>query len=174
MPNHVINEVIIVAGDKADAIMSDLLNTEGDIDFSVLLPIPLNYWQGSVSMDHEKAFAWSALDWCRTNWGTKWNAYGLDEGRKHNSVTHRDGEIVLTFQTAWGPPRGWLVAIFNKHNVPIVNIWLSEGGFDARVETFTPDDGGAFGPEWKHAECGEIETRRLHKLLWGVEEFAET
>ena len=38
-------------------------------------------------------------DWCISNWGTKWNAYGYDE----NGVDYHDGDS-LCFQTAWSAP----------------------------------------------------------------------
>lgn len=38
-------------------------------------------------------------DWCVTNWGTKWNAYGYDE----NGTDYHDGDS-LCFQTAWSAP----------------------------------------------------------------------
>ena len=38
-------------------------------------------------------------DWCVTNWGTKWNAYGYDE----NGADYHDGNS-LCFQTAWSAP----------------------------------------------------------------------
>ena len=38
-------------------------------------------------------------DWCVTNWGTKWNAYGYDE----NGADYHDGDS-LCFQTAWSAP----------------------------------------------------------------------
>ena len=38
-------------------------------------------------------------EWCVRNWGTKWNAYGYDEG----GVDYHDGDS-LRFQTAWSAP----------------------------------------------------------------------
>ena len=37
-------------------------------------------------------------DWCIENWGTKWNAYGYDEGVDYS------GNDALCFQTAWAAP----------------------------------------------------------------------
>lgn len=43
-----------------------------------------------------------AYDWCVMNWGTKWDVceFSLIEG---------DDSLVLTFETAWSPPREWVL-----------------------------------------------------------------
>ena len=38
-------------------------------------------------------------DWCISNWGTKWNAYGYSE----DTIDYHDGDM-LYFQTAWSAP----------------------------------------------------------------------
>lgn len=38
-------------------------------------------------------------DWCISNWGTKWNAYGYSE----DAIDYHDGDT-LCFQTAWSAP----------------------------------------------------------------------
>ena len=38
-------------------------------------------------------------DWCISNWGTKWNAYGYSE----DTIDYHDGDT-LYFQTAWSAP----------------------------------------------------------------------
>lgn len=38
-------------------------------------------------------------DWCISNWGTKWNAYGYSE----DTIDYHDGDT-LCFQTAWSAP----------------------------------------------------------------------
>ena len=44
------------------------------------------------------------FEWCRNNWGTKWNAY-------HVARRDYDGRVCVTFQTAWGPPVPVIVAL---------------------------------------------------------------
>ena len=41
-------------------------------------------------------------DWCHDNWGTKWNAYGLDQGGRYKSVAH-DGDTLTLTQKPNGP-----------------------------------------------------------------------
>ena len=124
MPNHVINEVVFDRrAAEHPAIIAAACDAEGKVDFGVLLPMPANVWRGSVSRRHSEAFGADCigLDWARTNWGTKWNAYD------HKPTEADDRTLTLRFETAWSPPYPWLVELFNtcgdfRHN------WLSEGG----------------------------------------------
>ncbi len=146
MPNHVINEVIF--SNMNGGILADVINAKGKIDFGILLPPPLNAWMCSCSSLHEKTFKLTMLDWSRDNWGTKWSAYGLDQGDKYQSVVFSDDRIVLTFQTAWQPPYGWLLAIFNKFKVSFQHNWLDEGAARGICGTFNYahyEDGGMQG-----------------------------
>lgn len=175
MPNHVINEIVLHGIPLSEA-GPRVLNSEGYIDFSILLPLPLNFWPGSVSQDHEKAFPGTHLDEAREVWGTKWNAYGHDQGGKYRSVAERDGCTVLTFQSAWNHPRGWTCALFNTFKCKITASWLSEGGFLGHVEKYDYDALVSFTARaWEGTDlrAGSDEQRRLHKLLWGVEEFED-
>lgn len=169
MPNHVINEIVL-HGVSLDRCRDKIVNPEGRLDFSILVPLPINFWAGSVGKEHEESFPGSHLDAARAQWGTKWNAYGLDD----DSVAERDGSTVLTFQTAWSHPRGWTVAIFNTFRCDITASWLSEGGWAGRVESYRINH-GIMGDDWQvtTVEEGSDEYRRLHKLLWGVEEFED-
>jgi hypothetical protein len=134
MPNHVINEIIF--RDCDEQLQRDILAavlTDGEVDFGVLLPKPLNIWMGSCGRKHEQAFRVTGLDWATANWGTKWNAYGHNEGGKYRSVRQDGTSLILTFQTAWRPPYGWIVALFNRfkisfdHDVSSVDIFWRDG-----------------------------------------------
>lgn len=165
MPNHVINEITIHSAALSE-VEPLVRGKERVVDFSVLLPLPLHFWPGSVGSAHEKAFAGTHLDAAKTIWGTKWNAYGDPKCEQVGD------DVVLTFQTAWGPPRGWTVAMFSTLNKAITAKWLSEGGWPAHIEEYRT---GKWGEEWTDTELadGSDEQRHLHKLLWGVEEFED-
>lgn len=169
MPNHVINEITLHDVSLVQA--SPLIfNGNGEISFSVLLPLPINFWSGSVGSLHEKAFPGTHLDAARREWGTKWDAYG------NPTAIERDGSTIITFQTAWGNPRGWVCALFNTLNCRITAKWLDEGALNGVEEVYCPADGDSIlGPSWDSAAIpeGSPEHRRLHKMLWGVEEFAD-
>ncbi len=168
MPNHVINEVVVKGRRLVD--VEPLVKGEKDIDFKVLLPPPLNCWQGGSGVETKKAFPVDWYDWNRANWGTKWNAYGFPD----NAVREHDGATILTFQTAWSTPRGWVLALFNSLNCDIDVSYLDEGCADGALETFIANCPKSLnGPRWDIATIPEKspEHRRLHKMLWGVEEF---
>ena len=177
MPNHVITEVVFrnVSKEQRESILAMVASTEQEIDFNTLLPIPLNVWRGSVGIRHEAAFGKenTALDWCRHNWGTKWNAYGLNEGGKYQSVDQSADTLTLTFQTAWSTPCGWLLALWHKSGCPLEYTWLDEGREHAFAGRFTTYEGGMLNEPWLEDEADEATTRRMHKLLWGVESFDE-
>ena len=171
MPNHVINEVVLhgVSLERAAPLIT---GKDRSIDFAVLLPLPLNFWPGSVGRAHEEAFPGTHLEAARKTWGTKWNAYGIDEGGRYVSVREDGGSTVLTFQTANGHPRGWTVALFNTLTCDITASWLDEGqaeGFRESYRSAGPDKEGANGWDYETIPEGTDEHRRLHKLLWGVE-----
>ncbi|MNU30396.1 hypothetical protein D3C71_188810 [compost metagenome] len=168
MPNHVINEILL-HGVKLEDCRQHLLNGEGRVSFAVLLPLPLNFWAGSVGVQHEKAFPGTHLDAATEMWGTKWNAYG------DPTAEDTDAGTLIRFQSAWSHPRGWTCALFNTLKCEISVSWLSEGSSDGVSEKYVWDAKGSFGPSWEHEKIadGSDEHRRLHKLLWGVEEFTD-
>jgi hypothetical protein len=165
MPNHVINEILL-HGVKLEDCRRHILNEAGRVSFAVLLPLPLNYWPGSVGIEREKAFPGTHLDAARDTWGTKWNAYGDPTAEDTEAGT------LIRFQSAWNHPRGWTCALFNTLKCEITVKWLSEGSSDGMEEKFVWDAKGAYGPSWEHKRIPERseEHRHLHMLLWGEEE----
>lgn len=171
MPNHVLTEVVFrgVGSLKQLDILTKVSSKDREIDFDVLLPMPLNIWRGNVSSKHESAFPGTALDWCAANWSTKWNAYGINQGYK--SIERTDGALTLCFQTAWSPPRGWLVALFNVFRLPLDYTYFDEGASHSVVGSFRIAVDTFGGDQWSEQQADEITHRRMRKLLWGVEEF---
>jgi hypothetical protein len=172
MPNHCINEIIFsnVVAAAQDEILKATCNADGDVDFEILVPIPPQVWRGSVGIRHEKAFGrdMTALEWCRHNWGTKWNAYD------HHPIERTDDALTLRFETAWGPPYPWLCALMNTIKRPFEHNWLSEGGAPAIAARFNFANLSSFREEpWSEEEADKALARHLHKLLWGVEEFSD-
>lgn len=174
MPNHVINEIIFrVDAMKQLSILTMVRNSAGEIDFEILVPKPLNLWDGGAGQQHEKKFKRIGLDWARENWGTKWNAYGQDQGGKYQSIAQTEDAITLTFQTAWSPPYPWIAALFNFFKCPIEHNWFDEGhsrGVSGKFDyqEYVKGFGG-----WEEVEADDAMQKHLHKLLWGVEEFPD-
>ena len=170
MPNHVTNEIIFLGltEQQRSDILATTLNTKGEVDFNILLPVPLNAWMFSVGERHEKAFRLTALDWRRENWGTKWGAY------QHRPVEQDADTLKFTFDTAWRPPYGWLSAVFNRHKVSFDHNWFDEGADKARTGKFRyPAEDDDFSDPWTESVASEDETRRMHVLKWGVESFED-
>lgn len=175
MPNHILNELSISA--PLSTVAPLVLNDEGCIDFEVLLPLPLNFWNGHVGAEHKKVFPGDGMSWSVANWGTKWNAYGLDaEAEHYQPVTENGGRTVLTFKTAWSPPMGWVVALFNKLRLSMDLTSLDEGSDHAVNDRFAWNVGmGPWedGPQWNRTQAPADETERLRCLYWGTEEWAK-
>lgn len=174
MPNHVITEIRFknVDADQQGAILALARGPESPIDFATLLPIPSNIWQGSVSTRHS-VFPGNALDWCRDNWKTKWNAYGIDQGGKYQTIATTDDTLTLTFQTAWSTPYGWLLALWHIGELPFEYSFLDEGALRAKTGRFTAYSDDFTSDPWSEEAADDAEHRRMHKLLWGVEEFED-
>lgn len=171
MPNHIVNEIRL-HGVDAERVRAIASGPERVIDFEKLLPLPLNFWPSSVSMDHEQAFPGTHLDAATQTWGTKWNAYALSD----DSLRQVGDDTILTFETAWAPPRGWVVAVFSKLKCDITHHWQDEGSDDVHREIYTfTGDGSISFPKWvsEVVDQGSDDHRRLYKLQWGVETPAE-
>jgi hypothetical protein len=172
MPNHVLNEIIFkdVGPSVQEEILSKALKN-GFVDFSVLIPVPLNIWHGNIGQKEEKAFGknnWH--DWNKENWGTKWNAYGKEEyGPK---MVRTEDTLTFYFQTAWSPPIPWLVALFNATQHPFEYNYLSEGNNKAFTGKFffsvyNEKDSDPH-QDWEEIESNdEAFNRRMRILLWG-------
>lgn len=167
MPNHVANEIRIECRNQHDIekIKELVLNADGEVDFELLLPIPLNVWRGNVGLRHEKAFPDNALDWCRRNWGTKWGPYGGPD------CSAQDDSVVITFQTAWSPPRGWVVALWNKIGLPMTHTWMVEDE-TLGVERYHVVDHWV-EEEWTQHDGTEEDRKRMSMILFGVESTEE-
>ena len=172
MPNHVVNEIRL-HGVPLARVEPLIRGKDCAIDFGTLVPLPINFWPGGVGAEHAQAFPGTWLDAGRAQWGTKWNAYALGD----HSVCEDAGDTVLTFETAWSPPRGWVVALFNTLDCSITHFWQDEGSADVWRETYRPAKASRYaaGPEWSREKVEHEGTdyRRLYKLQWGVETEAE-
>ena len=168
MPNNVQCEIVFssISEEQKNNIISKISEDGKNIDFGILLPIPLNLWWGNVGGIHEKTFPGTALGWRTKNWGTKWNAYQC------NIISSEAGILTLQFQTAWTPPYGWIVAVFNFFEIPFSMLWLSEGGSRSRFDEFEKSD-SLSGEEWRSSDATGEQQKHIHKLLWGVEKFED-
>lgn len=167
MPNHVTSEMIFrgVSAAEQDAILSAVCNSEAKVDFSVLVPEPLNMWQGNEGVAHEKAFGKRlGMVWARENWGTKWNAY-------QSRPINRSGDtLTIVFDTAWSPPYPWLAAVFNNFRRSFEHNWFDEGA-NWSVHGEFDFSTGAMGPRWSETRADRETHERLHTLKWGVAGF---
>ncbi|OOY15053.1 hypothetical protein BMI85_16015 [Thioclava sp. DLFJ4-1] len=167
MPNHIVNEIRLHSVNHED-VRAIASSEDRVIDFEKLLPLPLNFWLGSAGLDHQRASPGTHLDSARATWGTEWNAYALND----DSLRQDGGDTVLTFETAWSPPRGWVVAVFNTLKCDITHHWQDEGSDDVHRERYIfTGDNSMFFPKWERevVDRDSDDYRRLYKLQWGFE-----
>lgn len=160
MPNHIMNEIRL-HNTPLDVVASLCFRDDGAFTFTNLVPLPINHWSGDVGSDHETHFPGNWLQDARDFWGTKWDAYGKPK-------IFQDGDdVLITFETAWSPPRGWVVAVFNTLKCIITHIWLDEGRADAVLEEYVIDEHR--GPRWSKFDiiAGQPAHLRLYKLYFG-------
>lgn len=122
MPNHITNKLHF-EGEEQDILeVRNYIKGEEEgqyIDFMKIATPPNYIFMGSVDHTLQEIFqsdktsmsfmaetdTWSS--WCPRYWGTKWNAYGLDDFDDKNT------ENTLYFKTAWsGVPR--LIALLGN------------------------------------------------------------
>lgn len=110
------------------------LNKQLWVDFSILLPIPLQQWNGKPILDSPPPFRNYRENWVMENWGTPHNAWG-----SHNKAhILDDARLTLTFSTTFCPPYGWLIALLNKTQLPFHHHWLNAESGIAKTGHFTP------------------------------------
>ena len=113
MPNHVQNRIHL-DGEKGKIkeMLEKIQNEEygiGTVDFQKILPIP------SFIPENQR------IDWCRGNWGTKWNAYDYEP-----DVDYSNSQI-LEFWTAWSAPHPLMEKLSQMFpEIEFVHEWADE------------------------------------------------
>ena len=107
-----------------------------------------SYKRGKVLIDNYDTYgAINWYEWAWANWGVKWNANTTD-------IEEDEDELVLYFDTPWGPPSGWLEKLAEK-KIPFELDWEEEGGMRGRISA---------------NENGEITDEELEPEIWEDEE----
>ena len=125
MPNHVTNRIIFSA-DLAGRVRTECFRND-NFTFESLIPSPPYKYEGNLSAQDEKDFPCNWASWNKEHWGTKWDAYA-------SSLVVEGDKAILTFDTAWNPPRPVIVAFANKYRCEFTfksfdeghNFWLIE------------------------------------------------
>lgn len=161
MPNHITNQIVFkqISEEQKDTLCEFIIRGV-DVDFSLLVPAPLNLWNGSFGDSHEKAFGKRIqMEWQIENWGTKWNAYDT------RPIEWVDNTLSITFDTAWRPPYPWLAAVLNKFRLSFKHHWIDEGNItEGKTGVFTADDPGCRSNTWEEEICSKKIQKILEKL----------
>lgn len=119
MPNWVFNNITVYGDDKKLDKVQNRLKAEykgvenGDVNFLNFIAPPEENWEeyntvgvpGLSTEDKANHPVFNWYDWHCDNWGTKWNACDP-------SVNQHNNELLISFETAWSAPGGFMEAFF--------------------------------------------------------------
>lgn len=126
MPNHVTN-IIKLNGDRKQIseLLEQIQNDEhglGTIDFEKIIPMPENIYRGNLGREETNLYGknnW--YDWCISNWGTKWSAYGYEKDCDYSNAEE------LRFLTAWAAPHPVIQRLSEMFpEIKIIHEWADE------------------------------------------------
>ena len=143
MPNWVFNNITVYGDDKKLDKVQNRLKAEykgvenGDVNFLNFIAPPEENWEeyntvgvpGLSTEDKENHPVFNWYDWHCDNWGTKWNACDP-------SVNQHNNELLISFQTAWSPPRQFMDSFFAylvELGLEAHYTWEEEQGFGANL-----------------------------------------
>lgn len=102
------------------------------LDFEKIIPMPENIYRGELGPEEREYYGednW--YDWCRANWGTKWNAC-------YSDICHISRSI--EFETAWTFAEPIVKELSTKTGACIMAMYADEDfGYNCDRVTFWPD-----------------------------------
>ena len=157
MPNYCQNEWRIMCNSTElfEEVKATLFDKEGHLDFNILVPMPKplfntatghrffdgtpcrNWYVGNgeerpFTAEEEKELTeighFNQIDWAIANWGTKWNACDPITEFHANPIYPNAHEILITFDTAWGPPEEFFDAFKKKFRGIDISAFYREDG----------------------------------------------
>lgn len=116
-------EVYTLAGNVNMDKLGDVPAESEEVFLSVRTDIRPDEWElGRTAFQNTMRFdspTW--YEWCIRNWGTKWNAYGYEDGRDYSDSPE------LRFDTAWSAPHPILVRLAELYpSVRFTHEWADE------------------------------------------------
>lgn len=166
MPNHVYHRIEI----ECDVVMQEtvlkmIVNSQGFLDFNTLIPQPVSVYQGGLSSQHEEDFGENTwYTWNVKHWGTKWNCY-------QSNVTCNGNQIILEFQTAYGIPYPYVIALANTIMLPMKHTYLCEFAEWWGIETWIVCDDVAIRTSKSYND--KAQWREIAGLFWDDESLGE-
>lgn len=97
-------------------------------------------------------------DWCRDNWGTKWNAY---ENKQPDTDT-------IIFETAWAPPEPVIARLANMYPEAEIEHWWADEDTGSN-DGYAKYSGGEVVEFIEYESCSH-EAYETYVLCWGESE----
>lgn len=162
MPNHVTNRIEFHGEDANISKVLELIKgAEECIDFNKIIPMPDHIFKGTLGPKEREMYgANNWYDWCKFNWGTKWNAY-------YSTLTEDNS---MEFDTAWSCPLPLLDALAKlcyQYGVSFTGKWADEDA-GCNVGVFESDcDGDEYWFSYEYVEDQSSEAYEIYIELKG-------
>jgi hypothetical protein len=117
MPNWCDN-TLILAGDAEELARFRTKMVNDTFQFGMFIPNPFLQENGDPKPDTENAW----YGWALKHWGTKWDVNPEDV-----DITF-DDEIMINFQTAWGPPCEFVETVSKEYPTLVFHLSYHESG----------------------------------------------
>lgn len=165
MPNYVRNRLKIVPKDytKAEEIEDKLSGTDTDgryavFTFQSIIPMPENIYKGDVGEKEMEMYGsdnW--YDWSVEHWGTKWDAVDPCVG-----VNHSNGEISVTFDTAWACPEPVIKELARLYPDTLIRLEYADEDYGYNCGVITEKDGKITKQDYSDTVKGLALALELH------------
>ena len=142
MPNHITN-ILVVSGPRDELerfrvmvssenpvikAKMEKVDEQTVLDFNGTVPMPQFAADGGDGKKSGMFPDW--YNWSCDNWGTKWNAYDIEEPILEGfNPPLNEATIRYQFNTAWSPPANWILTTAKMFPTLTFNDdWIDEGG----------------------------------------------
>lgn len=152
MPNHCENDLVIKGSKEAlEKVVNECFTPTEDgtmcLNFDKIIPYPAKFgtadekadklrkeWEAKPHAERgpypmvKDGFNSGGHEWCIKNWGTKWNAYSVNEFEKTDDI------VKVSFSTAWTAPHPVMAALSKKFPELSINLKTYERGMEWQCE----------------------------------------
>ena len=174
MPNFVRNHLTIVPKDytKAEEIEDKLSGIDEDgqyvaFSFQSIIPMPENIYKGDVGEKEMEMYGndnW--YDWSVEHWGTKWDTIDSCVG-----VNHSNGEISVTFDTAWACPEPVIKELARLYPDTLMRLEYADEDYGYNCGVITGENGGITKQDYSDTTKGLALALELHDAEEYVDEI---
>lgn len=135
----------------------------GSIDFNKIIPQPEGLYMGDLGIRERELYKennW--YDWRCTNWGTKWNSYGYEDG-----VAYYEDQNQICFLTANRSPSQVIKALSKQYPDVLFNLRYADEDFGYNTGAISYESGEITETNIPHP--GTLEAQKFAADVMGIE-----